>query len=218
MSDLRFTLLADGSSDRVLIPLLTRLIEETRPDIAAQGDFADFGYFRFPPRDLADRIRAAIEYFPCDLLFVHRDAEREHHDVRSTEIQNALAMVRRQGQLPVPTVCIVPVRMQEAWLLVDEAAIRIAAGNPDGRMPLNLPAPNRIEDIPDPKEVLFAALRIASGKRGRRLKGLPVGTLRHRVADLMEDITGLRTIPAFAALEEALALTLADCKSFQRHP
>lgn len=210
MSDLRFTLLADGSSDRVLIPLLTRLIEETRPDIAAQGELADFSRFKLPPKRLVDRITVAIEYFPCDFLFVHRDAEREPYEVRRTEIQAALETLRQQGRLDIPTVSVVPVRMQEAWLLVDENAIRIAAGNPDGRMPLNLPRPNRIEDAPNPKDLLFAALRIASGKSGRKLRSLPVAFLRHRVAELMEDITVLRTIPAFAALERALAPALAD--------
>lgn len=210
MSDLQFTLLADGSSDKALIPLLTRLIEETRPGIAAQGELADFRHLKRPPKGLGSRIKASVELFPCSLLFVHRDAEHDPHEARRIEIRAAVQALEQEGLIEIPTVCVVPVRMQEAWLLVDENAIRTAAGNPDGRMRLNLPRPHRIEDTPNPKELLFAALRTASGKSGRKLKNLPLAALRHRVADLMEDITALRGLPAFAALEQELAAVLIE--------
>jgi hypothetical protein len=210
MSEVQFTLLADGSSDKALIPLLTRLIEGNRPDIVAQGELADFRRLRRPPVGLGNRIRASVELFPCNLLFVHRDAEHDPHETRRREIRAAVEALEEEGLIEIPTVCVVPVRMQEAWLLVDENAIRTAAGNPDGRMRLNLPRPQRIEDAPNPKELLFAALRTASGKSGRKLKDLPVAALRHRVADLMEDITVLRDLPAFAALEQELAPILVE--------
>jgi hypothetical protein len=103
--------------------------------------------------------------------------------------------------------------MQEAWLLIDEQAIRIAAGNPLGRMALDIPPPNRIENLPNPKEVLFAALRTASGKTGRRLSKLPLSALRHRVAELIADIAILRELPAFIALEHELIATLRDLRA-----
>jgi hypothetical protein len=42
----------------------------------------------------------------------------------------------------MPVVCVVPVRMMEAWLLIDEMAIRRVAGNPNGRIPIELPVLN----------------------------------------------------------------------------
>ncbi len=101
----------------------------------------------------------------------------------------------------MPAVCVVPVRMMEAWLLMEESAIRRAAGNPAGRMPLGLPRINQIESTPDPKRVLFDALRTASGYTGRRLAKLNFPSLRYRVAELISDHSQLRKLSAFRALE-----------------
>jgi hypothetical protein len=49
--------------------------------------------------------------------------------------------------------------MTEAWLLIDEKAIREAAGNPKGRQPLNLPKPSKTEELSDPKETLKPIFR-----------------------------------------------------------
>jgi hypothetical protein len=78
---------------------------------------------------LAERISRALALFPADLLFVHRDADRGPTATRREEIRRAVAATMA-NQMTVP---VVPVRMTEAWLLIDEAAIRSAAGNPRGK-------------------------------------------------------------------------------------
>lgn len=108
-----------------------------------------------------------------------------------------------------PAICLIPVRMMEAWLLVDEVAIRRAAGNLTGRMPLGLLRVNRIEAIPDPKNVLFNALATASGCTGRRLAKLNFPALRYRVAELLSDHSQLRNLSAFRALEVEVGAALA---------
>ena len=80
---------------------------------------------------LADRILYALEYFPCNLLLIHRDAEGRSRDERLQEITNSLQVVFPITQ-EIPSVCVVPVRMTEAWLLFSEDAIRYAAGNLSG--------------------------------------------------------------------------------------
>jgi hypothetical protein len=204
MSVLRSTLLSDGSSDRVLIPILDWLLQSkiTRL-ILSETKWADFGYRRAPPGSLEEKIVFAVEDYPCDLLFVHRDAEAQDPANRKMEILNA---VRLAGIQP-PVVCVIPVRMSEAWLLLDEMAIRSASGNPRGRMPLNLPAPNAVEQSADPKEVLFQALRVASAQTGRRLRALDVHQRRHTVAERM-NFHLLRSLPAFVRLETELSATL----------
>jgi hypothetical protein len=47
-----------------------------------QPEWADLGRLPRPPAALQNRILAAIDLFPCDLLFVHRDAEREDPEHR----------------------------------------------------------------------------------------------------------------------------------------
>jgi hypothetical protein len=135
-------------------------------------------------------------------LFVHRDAEAQSPDDRRAEILNAAQHLERNP----PAICVIPVRMTEAWLLLDEAAIRSAAGNPRGRLPLNLPPLASIERVADPKETLFQAIRTASEHSGRRLRSLRVEERRHRVAELMNTEL-LRDLPAFQILEAELKTT-----------
>ena len=86
-----------------------------------------------------------------------------------------------------------------------EPAIRVAAGNPNGRMPLLLPTLRETEALVDPKETLRALLREASGLTGRRLKNFHASPLR--VSNLIDDFSSLRMLPAFQRLEaEVIAL------------
>ena len=95
-----------------------------------------------------------------------------------------------------------PVRMQEAWLLFDEAAIRYAAGNRSGRQALDLPPIKRLEDLPDPKAELYALLKQASGRSGRRLRRFPLHSRARRVTEFIDDFGPLRALSAFVALED----------------
>lgn len=123
MKELRYTLLSDGSSDRALIPLLTWLLRTHRVECAIQPKWADLRRVPKPPKKLSERIRLSLALYPCDLLFIHRDAEKEPHEVRVAEIQEAISQAVKSVRVP-PAVCAVPVRMQQAWLLFDEAALR----------------------------------------------------------------------------------------------
>ncbi len=147
--------------------------------------------------------------FPCDLLFIHRDAEGEIPDIRYEEINNAVISFAEQYE-KTPHVCVVPVRMTEAWLLFDIKAIRRAAGNPNGAMELNLPPLKEVENVHNPKDILFNAFQTASGLNKRRLKKLNKARCRLRLAELIQDFSPLRVLPAFQRLEE-------DIDSFFRH-
>lgn len=197
---MRFTLVTDGPSDKVLLPILSWLLGQ-RTDTSFQPQWADLRGLRNPPKTLGERIVAALDLFPCELLFVHRDAERMERAQRVEEIHAAVAAV--QGTPPV--VCVVPVRMQEAWLLFDEAALRRAAGRPSGKMPLAMPSLKRVEQEPNPKAILHELLRQASGRQGRQAKQMRPRVQVHRLAELMDDFSPLRALPAFRALEEDLA-------------
>jgi hypothetical protein len=210
MNDLQFTLLSDGSSDRALIPILTWLLQELTLNRAVQSEWADLRRLPKSPRNLTERILRSVELFPCDLLFVHRDAEREMLELRVAEITKAVARAEEQEGIVVPVVCVVPVRMQEAWLLLDKLAIRRASGNPNGTEELPLPKLNRLERIPDPKETLYQLLRTASGLKGRRLARFQVRNYAPQVSAFIDDFTPLRTLPAFAFLEGELRRVVAE--------
>jgi hypothetical protein len=197
---MRSTLVTDGASDKVLVPILGWLLgQHTTAPVELQ--WADL-----PRASLRERVQAAVALYPCELLFVHRDAEREPRARRVDEIRAALRGLR---DVP-PAVCVVPIRMQEAWLLFDEAALREAAGCPNGEMALALPPLKRIERLPDPKECLYTLLRQASGLQGRRAKQFRPQVHAHRLSDLIEDFSPLRRLPAFQALEAELEEILAQ--------
>jgi hypothetical protein len=202
---MRSTLVADGSSDRALLPILGWLLGQ-RTTVPVELEWADLGSLPEPPRNLRERLQAAVAYYPCELLFVHRDAEREPREGRVDEIRAALRGLR---EVP-PAVCVVPVRMQEAWLLFDEAALRSAAGCPNGDMALDLPPLDRIEQLPDPKDRLHTLLRQASGRQGRKAKKFRPHVHAHRLSDLIDDFSPLRRLPAFQALEAELDEVLAQ--------
>jgi hypothetical protein len=203
MSDLRYTLLAEGSSDRALIPILNWILRTHTIDRAIQSGWADLWRLPERPRTLAEKIEKSVELYPCDLLFVHRDADNEVFQARIDEINEAAEIARDQNLL-LPIICVVPVRTQEAWLLLDEMAIRKAVGNPNGNQELELPRLNRIESLPDPKNTLYDLLRTASGYGPRRLRSFRTSTYAPRVSEYMNDFTPLRGLPAFAFLEAEL--------------
>lgn len=189
----RATLVTDGPSDDVLVPILEWLVAQlTTAQIEIR--WADLRGSREKPRGLRERLIMATMAFPCDILFVHRDAESQVPEVRHVEIRDANAT-------GLSHVCVVPVRMQEAWLLHNEPALREAAGRPSGTEPLHLPPASRWERLPDPKTILHQALRIASAATGRRLKRFRPERAACRLAELITDWSPLRPLAAFARLE-----------------
>ena len=163
--------------------------------------------FTDKPKSLSEKIRLGVEFFPCDLLFVHRDAEKLPRVDRVGEIERALT--DSPASTGVPAVCVVPVRMTEAWLLFDEDAIRSAANNSNGKTSLVLPRPALTEQETDPKRVLYKAIQDASELNARRRQKLNLSHCARRVSTLIEDFSPLRALPAFRAVEESVC-TIVD--------
>ena len=202
MTQLRYTLVTDGSSDIALIPILTWLLRENGVAYTIQSEWADLN--RVPNskrRQLEDKIYWSLDLYPCELLFVHRDAEGEARETRVREITTAIT---NADTFVSAVSCVVPIRMQEAWLLFDEVAINHAAGNPSNHESLNLPLINRLEDLPDPKTELHERLKQASNLGRRRLATFQVSQRARRVTQFVKDFSPLRRLSAFAALESEL--------------
>jgi hypothetical protein len=99
-----------------------------------------------------------------DLVVCHRDADNQGVERRKLEMTTALTEAEF-GSYLVP---IVPVRMTEAWLLLDEHAIRTVAGVPSGTTDLNLPKVHEVEGIANPKKLLEETILRAANVKGRR--------------------------------------------------
>ena len=168
MKTFRFTLLAEGTSDRVLLPIIRWMLIRHHQNFEWIGTIANLQDLPTPPRTLSQKITTTCDLFPADVLFIHRDSDRESSDKRREEIAEAFGHL--EGETQANWVPVIPVRMTEAWLLVSEHALRSAAGNPEGRHGLSVPPLARLEAIPDPKQILKGLLLDASGLTGRRRK------------------------------------------------
>jgi hypothetical protein len=188
---IQLALLADGPSDRALRHPLQWAVRQ----LDAGAALADWLFVprRPPGQDLGAAVAEVLQRYRPDLLFVHRDAEGVPHATRKLEIPRVDRLV------PV-----VPVRMTEAWLLIDEAAIRSAAGNPRGAVPLDLPRASRLEAVGDAKKQLVELLVAASGHRGRRRQQFDRAEAVQLVANHITDFSPLRDLPAFADMEREL--------------
>lgn len=181
---------SEGSSDQPLADLVESLfvsrgvtLHLSKPDFALLGKVA---------KDVRSRLEAGVRLVgaPVDLIVVHRDADDAGHHARQREIEAAVRAVGGNADL-VP---VIPVRMTEAWLLLDEAAIRQVVGNPRGRTKLNLPKAHEVESIADPKDLLRTCLLAAADETGRRREAVGKRFNQHR-RQLLErlDPTGTLT-------------------------
>ena len=160
---LRAAFIADGSSDLPIAGHLAALCLER--GAAAVVTPVDRSLLGASGSTVKGRLAYLVDQSPgLDPIFVHRDAEAQSPDQRRREIADAASDLGA----PVPVVPVVPVRMTEAWLLLDEAAIRSVADKPRGKAKLTMPKASEVESLPDPKDLLKRLLLEASETRGRR--------------------------------------------------
>ncbi len=211
--NVRFTLVAEGTTDVALMPILSWAL---RSDTRVKEIDAQFASPTRLPRTregLAAKIRQALVLYPANLLFVHRDADAAGWDARREEIEREVAA----AACAIPAAPVIPVRMMEAWLLIDEGAIRRAADNPRGTMDIGLPSRMAgIEREADPKSLLHDALRRACGHQGRRLAKFHSADRVGRIAELIDDFEPLRQLEAFRQFEYSLGVALTRLASGAR--
>lgn len=185
-----YLLAADGNSDRALVPIIDWAIHRLDPDVEIlEPDF----------RTRRDPVRTFLEGLDTGamLVFVHRDAEAASLEDRLLEFEP----IDRHDVVPV-----VPVRMTEAWLLIDHLAIARAADRPDA--PVTVPRVSDLEALADPKKTLEELLLAAAGDPvGRRRKQFSSRRgRRSSVASLIGDFSPLEGLPAFRRFQHELAV------------
>ena len=191
---IRYTLCSEGPSDRVLLHHIDWALAKIT-HYPFSGEWADPAIFSNQAKDVATRAAQAVALYPCDLLFVHRDADNDGYEIRKEEVQRGL----QAAGIAIANVAIIPVRMTEAWLLFDEKAIRRASGRPRGTQDLPLPEVRNLERQLDPKRTFLECMSRACGHSGRKLENFKrkLPALRHRVAELTEDFSPLMNVPSF---------------------
>lgn len=204
---IRVVYLCEGSSDEGIAFHIEQIAAERGVDIVLS-----IPDFRLLPghveKTIAGKLRA-IQLLGgnYDLAIIHRDADRDGTAARRMEITKAISEVCPDMDF----VCLIPVTMTEAWLLLDEEAIRQVAENPKGRMNLSLPRAAHVENIADPKERLKETLALASDLSGRRLRDFQkrFSQNRRRLLEQLDRNGRVADVPSWQSfrkeLEEALA-------------
>lgn len=201
-------MLIDGSSDEPLgrhVAALARNNDVMLDIVAPPFDRMDMP----PGRSVSDRLKRMLDIDPdFEVLVVHRDAESESMADRVDEIRGAMS----SAHIAWPAVPVIPVRMTEAWLLLDEQGIRDVAGRPSGSARLNLPSPSVVEALPDPKLRLQEALAAAAGHSGRRLRKFQRDFPAHRrqLLDRLDRSGPVSGLQAWRALEVATDRAMAE--------
>ncbi|MEV0294689.1 hypothetical protein [Nocardia sp. NPDC050710] len=201
----------EGTSDLPLAEIVETLFIERGMDVRlSKPDYALLGKV---PKDVESRVRAGLDLVdgPVDVVVVHRDADGAGPEHRRNEIVGATTSVAARA-VAVP---VIPVRMTEAWLLLDEDAIRRVAGNPKGRKDLGLPSRRRLESVADPKLLLQQCLLTAADSTGRRREQVAKRFNEHRRQLLQRlDCSGpINELPSWSQLikdiESAIEVVLS---------
>lgn len=163
----RFLFITEGPSDLMLTGHIESLFIELGADEASAVKM-DLSQLPTPPgRTIREKVDAAIALEPnVNYIVIHRDGDSVGVDARELEIRQQTAHLNGEYKI-IP---FIPVKEMEAWLLLDEIAIKKAAENIDCRINLKLPSPKSVEHIKNPKEYLLKKLIEASELSGSRLE------------------------------------------------
>jgi hypothetical protein len=201
MNEIRFTLIGDGSSDKALIYIIKWLVDDLYPTMPSYVTYADFRGLPKPPlkKNVGAQISTAKEYYPYDILVYHRDAES--NDLQIIDVRKSEVFKEVDEEEKNTIVCVVPIKMMESWLLINKEALKKAAGNRNYKGNLSMPSINKIEAIPQPKELLHHLLITASGLKGRNLNKFNQHQAVHWLAEYIDDFSMLRELQAFRIFE-----------------
>ena len=187
---LTWSIVADGGTDRLLVPVIQWAIHRLDPDVEILEP-----EFRKRRGSVEESLGACSS--GAMIIFVHRDSESLSLQDRLREFET----VTRPNVVPV-----VPVQMSEAWILFDGPAVARAAGSRDAEVPV--PRVAEIESIGNPKErldkLLFRAAGEPAGRRGRIFRR-SIAQRRVSVAEYITDYRPLENVPAFRSFQGDLA-------------
>jgi len=201
-----FAFLCEGPSDTGLIAHLETLLVHFGAQEATGMPDTRKGTIRARLRQLLTEGTGA----GINMVFIHRDSDGPDREGREREIRRGV----EESGFPHPFIPVIPVQETEAWLLLDEQAIRDVVAS-KGKQPLRLPKPNAIEGTRKPKEILQKALLTASETSGRRLKKEKNSFNHHRrvLLQRLDPLGAVRDLPSWQRLERDIQRALTQLEN-----
>lgn len=209
MEELKYILIADGSSDNILKSIIDWTLDINYPKLPVKGYWIDFRPIPRKVDTISEKIALAKQLYQFDIIFYHRDAETTNIKILEQRKHEVLEGINDE-ETGKKTICVIPIKMMESWLLFDAEAIKKAAGNRHYKGDLGLPQIKRIEQEKQPKELLHQLLKTASGLKGRNLNKFNPHFATHLVADNITDFSPLRQLKAFQVFEQDLRTVIDD--------
>lgn len=213
MRFLSLALYAEGPTDHVFLQrVLWRLTYETAYRLSdTKFEIADNfvrGLKPGPGGARENRLQRAfgdaVAAGAVNLLFLHADGDAELATVIAERITPCVEHARSAWlSFGLQCVPVLPVRMTEAWAIVDTVALAVELGTKKSAAELGVDIPSsQLEKHADPKVTLRNAQRVARPTRRPRsrqgIESIPAG-LGERCS-----LATLKTLPAFRRLEADL--------------
>lgn len=200
-----FLLTGEGTSDLMLQSHIeTILVDAGFTEV--HGEAPDIGLIcPNAGRSVRDKLGVLKKYYPdVDVIFFHRDADGVGVEARIGEIADGCAAVEH----PATTIPVIPVRELETWLLADQSAINVTAGNTNLQFQITcIPGIRRLESVADPKRLLLDALCEASQAQGGKLAKFKkrFNDMRRRLAEGLDPLGPVRELPSYQEFRRNLA-------------
>ncbi len=199
----------EGNTDNCfLIPLIERILQNLLPQLDI---FVTDIHVDKSSRQDETMERVARESRGYALVIFHLDADAPNtQKAYRQRFEPGYAKVQRsKGALNKNIVPVIPVRMTEAWMLVDFEAFRKAVGTELSQQRSGFPQHARdVESVPNPKEVFKNAVQNA---RPSRRKSIPLADV-YRPLALHIRLERLEQVPAYQEFLARLTDTLRRLK------
>jgi hypothetical protein len=210
-------LLTEGTTDsRFLASLVRRTFEHIAFECWGDVEILDLVILRGKKDKFVEEVMAAsvtgLEEHGITVLCVHADADSDtDHTVYSHKIEPAKKALNDSARPRCTNlVPIVPVHMQEAWLLADIALLKKQIGT--GMHDAELGIDKKPESIPDPKQIIEEAIRIARQElTKRRRHDLQIGDLYQLIGQSIS-LMALQDLPSYKKFEEHVRCALRELK------
>jgi hypothetical protein len=157
-------------------------------------------------------LQASREVRGCHVLLIHNDADsRTFERARRERFEPGFALVQQcSEEVCRNLVPVIPIRMTEAWMLVDVDALCGVLGTNLSPQMLELPSRAAlVESVTDPKNTLNEVMRKVNAGRSQRRQHISLNT-RYELLARRIDLNRLIHVPSYKSFVDDLTSTLAE--------
>lgn len=217
-------LFTEGTTD---VRFLSSVVERTLQDVAfdCTGDIeTKLEIIKIDKKNLnfnqqvLEASKVAFDKFGIILLFIHTDSDNDDDElVFNSKINPAIQELLLQDEKFYcrEMIAIVPVKMTEAWMIVDRQLLKneIGIDKTDAELGINV----NPEEINDPKTHIENIIRLSKEERTKRKrgKGLQIADLYQIIGQTIE-LSELEKLTSYMKFKNSLILKLQELNFYHK--